>query len=329
MTLIFFFRPQKKETEIRETLRERLLQLDPIGNLLLITAVVMLLLALQWGGTEYAWSESRIVGLLVGTGLMSIVFIIWQLYRGNGALIPPKVVSQRTVAASFLMSFFLSGALLVESYYIPYWFQAIKNDTAIKSGVDTIPYLASNFFCTMIAGSFVTKTGYFNPPAILGGAIATVGCGLITLYHVDTPTGRWIGYLIIAGGGIGFAVQQGIVAVQAVLPQEVVPIATSLILFAQSLSGAIFVSVGSSLLRNGLETGLEAAQLPGVDVASVLAAGATQVKDVVPKESLARVFQIYNDALDKVFIVAVPLTGLGMICALGMEWKSLKAKQLT
>lgn len=190
---------------------------------------------------------------------MSIVFIIWQLYRGNGALIPSKVVSQRTVTASFLISFFLSGALLVESYYIPYWFQAIKNEIAIKSGVDTIPYLASNFFCTMIAGSFVIKTGYFNLPAVLGGAIATVGYDLITLYHVDTPKRRWIGYLIIAGGGIGFAVQQGIVAVQAVLPQEVVPIATSLILFAQSLSDAIFISMKSSLLRNGFKIELEVA----------------------------------------------------------------------
>lgn len=39
---------------MRKTLRERLLQLDPIDNLLLITAVVILLLALQWNGTKYA-----------------------------------------------------------------------------------------------------------------------------------------------------------------------------------------------------------------------------------------------------------------------------------
>ena len=260
---------------------------------------------------------------------MLIVFIIWQLYRGNGVLIPPKVVSQRTVAVRFLISFFLSGALLVESFYILYWFQAIKNKTAIKSGVDIILYLASNFFCTMITDFFVIKTGYFIPPAILEGAIATIGCGLITLYHTDAPTRRWIDYLRIIGGGIEFAVQQEIVAVQAVLTQEVVPIATSLILFAQSLSGAIFVSMRSSLLRNGLEIGLKVAQLSGMNVARVLAAGAIQVKDIIPKEYLTQVFQIYNDALDKVFIVAMPLAGLGMICALGMEWKSLKAKQLT
>ena len=227
------------------------------------------------------------------------------------------------------MGFFLSGALLVEIYYVPYWFQTIKNETAITSGVDTIPYLASNFVCTMITGFLVTESGYFKPPTILRGAIATVGCGLITLYDIDTPTGRWIGYLIIAGGGIDLAVQQGIVAVQAVLPQEVVQVATSLALFPQSLAGAIFVSVGSSLLRNELESGLEAAHIPGVDVANVLAAGATQIKDTGPQISWPQVMQIYNDALDKVFVVAVPLAGLGMICAMGMEWKSIKPKEST
>ena len=327
MTLIFFFRPQKRKTE-KEVLRIRLLHLDPIGNFLLITAVIMLLLALQWGGIQYAWSNGKIVGLLVGFSLMTIVFIVWQLYRGDEALIPPKVVSQRTVTASFLQSFFLSGALLTQIYYVPYWFQAIKNKTAIASGVDTIPFLATQFVCSMIAGIFVTKLGYYNPPAIVGGAIATIGCGLITLLDVNTSTGRWVGYLILAGAGMGFAIQQGIVAVQAVLTEDVVPIATALVLFAQSLSGAIFVSVANSVLRNKLESGLEGARLPGVDVARVLAAGATEVRGVVPKDVLTEVYKIYNDALDKVFVIAVPLAALGMICALGMEWKSLKAKKL-
>ena len=116
---MLFFRAQEKETEIRKTLRKRLLQLDPIGNQLLIIAVIMLLSALQCVGTNTHGQESRIVGLVVGTSLISIVFIIWQLYRGNEALIPLKEVCQRTVAASFLTSFFISGALLVKKLFYP------------------------------------------------------------------------------------------------------------------------------------------------------------------------------------------------------------------
>ena len=284
----------------------------------------MLLLALQWGGIQYAWSSSRIIGLLAGTGVEFIFFIGWQSYKADDALIPPSLIRQRTVAASFSAAFCLSAALLVHSYYLPYWFQAVKDRSAVSSGVASIPYFVSNFVCSMIAGALVTRTGYFNPPALLGPVIGTVGCGLLTTLNVHTGTARWVGYEIIAGGGMGIAIQQGIVAVQAVVSRERVPIATASILFAQSLAGAIFVTVGNSVLRNKLESGLEAATLPEVNVAQVLAAGATEFRLVVPRQALSAVLDIYNHGLDTVFIIAIPMAAMGAICALGMEWTSLK-----
>lgn len=51
----------------------------------------MLLLALQWAGIEYNWSSSVIIGLFVGFGLGIVVFVVWTLYRGEDALIPPRL----------------------------------------------------------------------------------------------------------------------------------------------------------------------------------------------------------------------------------------------
>lgn len=122
-------------------------------------------------------------------------------------------------------------------------------------------------------------------------------------------------------------IQQGLVAVQAVPPRETVSIGTALVLFAQSLSGSIFVSVGSSLLRNKLSAGLSEARLPGVNISEILSVGATEVRDKIPAEELARFLVIYNDALQKVFILAVPLTALAFFTALAMEWRSLKEEK--
>ena len=326
LTLIFFFHPQK-HSRAKESFRQKLQHLDAVGNFLLITAVIMLLLALQWGGVTYAWSDARIIGLLVGAGIESLIFFAWLVYHGDAALIPLGVISQRTVAASFTSAFFLSGTLLILTYYLPYWFQAIKDNSAIASGVHTIAYLAANFILSIVAGATAQKTGYVNPPAILGAGVASVGAGLITTLKVDTSTARWIGYEILIGAGIGASIQQGVVAVQVVLPDDLVPIATSLILFSQSLSGAIFVSVGSSVLRNKLESGLEGARLPGVDVVQVLDAGATEVRSIVPADQLEKVLVIYNNALDKVFIIAVPLAAMAMFCAFGLEWRNLKGRK--
>lgn len=76
LTLLFCFHPPKR-AEDTEPFQKRLLKLDLPGNGILITGVAMLLFALQWGGTNYAWNSARIVGLLVGAGVELLVFIAW------------------------------------------------------------------------------------------------------------------------------------------------------------------------------------------------------------------------------------------------------------
>lgn len=288
----------------------------------------MLLLALQFGGTTFAWNSAQIVGLFVGAGSEMLIFIAWQSHRGAEALVPFRIVGQRTVAASCSAGFFLAGTMLIHSYYLPYWFQAIRDDSPIKSGAHTIPYLGSNFLFSMIAGIFVTKTGYFKPPALIGPIIGIIGCCLIATFDLETSTAKWVGYQIIAAAGIGLAIQQGIIAVQATQPKQAIPISSALILFSQSLAGAIFVSVGSSLLRNELLSGLSQAKLPEVDIKAILAAGATDVRHLVPPSQLLPVLTIYNNALQKVLIMAIPLAVLGFFSAIPMEWKSVKGKSI-
>jgi hypothetical protein len=78
---------------------------------------VCLLLALQWGGTIYAWNSSRIIGLLVGFGLMISIFVFIQIKRGDKATLPLSVLKQRTVAAACSFLFFMGATLMVLIYY--------------------------------------------------------------------------------------------------------------------------------------------------------------------------------------------------------------------
>ena len=65
--------------------------LDGFGFGLFAGSVTMLLLALQWGGVQYAWSSSVVVGLFVGTGVVMSLFILWTWRRGEKALVPPRI----------------------------------------------------------------------------------------------------------------------------------------------------------------------------------------------------------------------------------------------
>ena len=58
---------------------------DPIGNTFFIAAEICLLLALEWGGTTYAWSNGRVVALFVLFGVLSLAFIGVETWQGESA----------------------------------------------------------------------------------------------------------------------------------------------------------------------------------------------------------------------------------------------------
>lgn len=329
VSMIFLFRPHKGVQESPKPLLEKLLAIDLFGNLLLIVASVMLFLALQFNEQYWAWNSPRVIGLLAGSGITTILFVLWQWRQGDKALLPPRIMLQRSVAASCLGAFFIYGTFLLHAYYLPIWFQAIKNDTAIMSGTSLIAYVIGNAVFSIIAGILVSKIGYFAPPAIVGAAIGTVGCGLLSTLQVNSGPGRWVGYQVVASAGLGMAVQQGVIAVQTVLTLEQVPIGIAAVVSMQSLGGAVFVSVGNNILQNILDQASAAKHLSGIDVKAVIAAGATQFRAIVPAESLPALLVAYNYALQRVFIAAIPLSGLAFIVAFGLEWRSVRDKTTT
>ncbi|KAL2882869.1 hypothetical protein SGCOL_001559 [Colletotrichum sp. CLE4] len=301
-----------------------ILDLDLVGNVLLLGACVMLFLGLQYTAQGEALSSTKITGLLSGAGATVIVFAAWQWWKQDGALVPPAIITQRTVAASCVAGFATYGALLIHIYFLPIWFQAIRGESAISSGVDMIPYVAAISLFSLLAGIFVSVVGHYPAPAIIGGMLATVGCGKLMMLLPDTPTSQWIGFEILVAAGFGMAIQQGFAAVQAVLPPDEVPVGTAAVVASQALGGAIFVSVGNALFQNHLLRASAEDAVPGVDIRAVLGAGVTAFRTVVPVEALPMMVSIYNDALRVVFTVAIALAGISVVAACFMQWKPVK-----
>lgn len=71
--------------------------MDAGGTVLFIGAICCLLMALTWGGQTYAWNDSKIIGLFIGFGLISLCFLYWIWKRGDAALIPLRVLRKRSI----------------------------------------------------------------------------------------------------------------------------------------------------------------------------------------------------------------------------------------
>lgn len=129
---------------------------DIKGNLILLPAIVCLLLALQWGGQKYAWSSFKMIVLLATFAICGTGWCIIQVYEGDQATIPMRLLRIRSILAAMFFAFCLFGMLFVQSYYIPIWFQVVGGDTAYNAGVKMLAYTVAMTIGFPIAGVLVS-----------------------------------------------------------------------------------------------------------------------------------------------------------------------------
>ncbi|KAF2269954.1 MFS general substrate transporter [Lojkania enalia] len=298
------------------------LQLDPISTAVFLPGTALFLLALQWGGVEYPWSSARVIVCLVLSGILLLVFIGVQIWKCEEATLPPRVISQRSVAAAAYYIFFSGASMQVFVYYIPIWFQSIKGVSAVNSGLNTLALVLSLTVASVVAGIITNRTGYFTPSMIVGSVILSIGAGLITTWTVDTRGGKSIGYQVLYGFGIGLGLQQPNMAVQTTLSRQDIPIGTALMFFSQMLGGAFMISVAQNVFAAWLQDYLGSTQ--GIDVEAVIKAGATGIRKVVEPSLLMQILESFNKALTKAFYVGLAVSCAGIVGALLTEWRSVK-----
>lgn len=126
---------------------------DIFGFMIFAPAAIQLLLALQYGGNQYAWNSATIIGLFCGAGGTFIVFLLWEARKGDDAMIPFSIMRQRIVWCSCIFGFFLMGTVLVASYYLPIYFQAVKGVSPTLSGVYLLPSILSQLMLAVLSGA--------------------------------------------------------------------------------------------------------------------------------------------------------------------------------
>jgi hypothetical protein len=329
--MIIFWLPIPRPSDSnKKSVIERVRQLDLIGASIIIPAVVCLILALQWGGSTYPWNDSRVIGLFVGFGCLSIVFALSQIKLGERATVPPRILAQRTVLASTTFAFLFGAGFFVLSYYLPLYSQGIKGISAAKSGIGMMPLMLATVLSSVTSGALIMIMGYYTPFLIVGTAIFAIGSGLISTFSTNISSGEWFGYTVLAGIGAGVGFEIPILAVQTVLPMEDVPVGTSLVIFFRMLGSAVFLSVGESVFTNGVQRGI-GLYAPWLNPKSLLGTGETEIRALLEKmgksAELNEVLMGYLVGLVDSYRVTTGCTVAAAIVACFSEWESVKIKR--
>ncbi|KAL4819756.1 major facilitator superfamily domain-containing protein [Aspergillus spinulosporus] len=321
--------PEQNNSSKATPLLDRIKQIDFIGAALLIPCIICLLLALQWGGNKYAWSNGRIIGLFVTFGILAILTVFSQIKLGDRATLPPRIMTQRSVITSTIYALLFGGSFFVLVYYLPIFFQSVRGSSAMTSGIQLLPLMLATVVSSVLTGILVTIFGYYTPFLIGSTAIASIGGGLVTLYSIDISSGKWIGYQILLGAGVGAGFQVPMTAVQTSLASKPddIPQGTAAVMFFQTLGGALFIAVAQSLFQNGLIEGV-VKYAPSVDPAAIVEAGATEMRHVLEQlgqlDQLENVILAFLDGLRDTYRLSLALFLAAFVVACFFEWRSVK-----
>ncbi|KAJ4159099.1 uncharacterized protein LMH87_008016 [Akanthomyces muscarius] len=321
--IFFFFQTPRAAVPEEAPLKEKILQTDPLGVILMMGATVTYILAVQYGGTAHAWNSSTVIGLLVGFVGMIAAWGVLQYFQGERSMVSPHLIKNRTLVVAMIYSFIFAGGFFAAIYYIPVYFQSVHNASPTMSGVRNLPFIIAVTISTIASGGIVSATGYYQPLLIGGGAVATIGAGLLFLFNVHTSTGAWIGYQIVAGAGWGTAFQLPMIAVQGTVEPKDLASATGMLLFFQGLGGAFLVSAAQSAFLNQMVSYVMR-RAPEINKGTLILTGATNIRQAFPAEQIPIVIDGYMHGLKVVFALCIAATGVATTVGLFTRWSKLK-----
>ena len=325
MVMIFLLFHLDTPSKEQSPFWSQLKRLDPLGLLFFVPSMVCLVLALQWGGSAYPWSAPRIIGLLVVFAVTFVIFLIVEVLTPETAMAPTRVVANRSVAGAMLFMLLMYGVTMSTVYYLTIWFQAVQDQSAMQSGIRTIPLVLSLVIFGLITAKLVEKIGYYVPAILLSPVLCAVGSGMLSTLTPSAGANLWIGYQVIFGLGLGAGTQPSNLAPQTVLPRADVPLGMALMFFMQQLGGAIFLAVSQNIFSNQLVNRLSG--VAGLDAADIINTGATNLRNVVPSSQLSVVIDAFNYSLTRVFIFTAALSACMILSGLIMEWRSIKDRK--
>ncbi|KAJ7895197.1 putative MFS transporter [Mycena olivaceomarginata] len=277
-------------------------------------------LALQWGGQNKPWNDGSVIAALVMFGVLTVAFVITEWLQGAYAMVPLSLLKPRiawTNAFSNLADFQVL-------FYLPIYFQSIHGQSAITSGVNSLPFMATFAAGAMLSGALVGKTRFLQPYELLSAVLATAGAAILYTLDLDSSKARYVGAQILVGLGIGLGNQIPMTALQGFSNAEDVPSTTGIILMCNSISGAYFVTAAQSLFANRMLKSLAASEL-NIDAATVLATGASELQRVFSGDELAAVLSAYMTGMKGVFAFSLAGTAFTVLLALLIPFKRLPA----
>jgi EmrB/QacA subfamily drug resistance transporter len=250
----------------------------PVGIVTLVAALRMLpkdkpegaerldflglgLLSVGLVGVTYGLAEVGSAGSVIaasvlvplGIGLIGIASFAWRALRIPNPLLNVRLYKDRAFTAASITTFCLGAALFGAMVLMPLYFQTVRGEDAVTTGLLLIPQGLGAAVAMALSGRATERWGG-GVTATLGTLITLVATIPFVLLGANTAFVLIGGAMVIRGFGIGMSIMPAMTAAYAVLTPEQVTHATPQLTTLQRVGGSMGTAILTVVLQQHLET---------------------------------------------------------------------------
>jgi predicted MFS family arabinose efflux permease len=220
----------------------------------MVMATVSLMLALNWGGDQYAWGSRLILGLLAFSLANWVAFVV-RLRMASEPFIPTEILRHPVVAWGTASACLGMGVFIGLTAYLPVYMESVYGLSASGSGLGLIPFMVGTVTGATMASRGMGKVKHYKRMPSFG--IFAGALGLIAL-AVPPHGANFVALEFILpciSVGLGTLLPVTTVAIQNAVMAHQMGTATGSMNFFRSLGGALIVAGFGAILFAQMSNG--------------------------------------------------------------------------
>ncbi|WP_166389287.1 DHA2 family efflux MFS transporter permease subunit [Nocardioides ochotonae] len=197
-----------------------------------------------------------LVPAFIGT-LLIIAFVPWALARRNiHPLVDLRLFANRNLSVAVIAMSLFAIAFFGASLLFPQYFQSVRGETALASGLLLAPQGVGAMLTMPIAGALSDRIG---PGKIVLAGVTTIVIGMGLFATLDATTSYWFlgTALFIQGLGMGATMMPIMSAALQTLRGPTVARGSTLLNIIQQVAASIGTAIFSVLLTNGVKNDVD------------------------------------------------------------------------
>ncbi|KAI0020319.1 major facilitator superfamily transporter [Xylariomycetidae sp. FL0641] len=323
------------------TFREKLARVDFFGGAIFTASATSFLVAISWGGTQYAWDSAQsLVPLILGAaGLTATVlyeiymaknpFLQRNLFRDVSSVITYILACAHGILVRLLLTPHLAARvdafdakLYGYLYYLPFFFLSVKSFSALLAGVALLPVMTAVMVSSVTTGRLLTRLNKYKWAISAGWLLGTAGAALSVALGDRPGAGVWAPALVLLGLGQGAVMNAQNFAAQAMADPGAEAGAAATYAFARQFGSAVGVGIGGTTFQNVMARKLASEGLPA-DIARHAETFVGALHALPPGAEKDGIRRAYAAGFQGVFALYLGLSGaalvLGVLCISNLE----------